>query len=181
MPIDEIFRLFEVRGEAAYGGEAVSQTQHALQAAALAERAGASPLLVAAALLHDVGHLTGEGDEGLAQAGVDAFHELVGADWLAARFRPETVQPVRLHVAAKRWLCATRPDYFERLSPASVQSLKVQGGPMSPEEARAFEAEPHWRDAVRLRSWDEAAKVAGAATPPLEHYRPALLTALAAP
>ena len=181
MIVDEILRLFAVRGPAAYGGEAVSQAEHALQAASLAERAGAVPALVAAALLHDIGHLTGDGDEGLAERGVDAAHETLGADWLAARFRREAVEPVRLHVAAKRYLCATKPDYFDRLSPASVLSLRVQGGPMSPAEVAAFEAGPYWRDAVRLRAWDEAAKVPGLATPPLEHFRPALLTALAAP
>lgn len=178
MPIDELFRLFAVRGEAAYGGEAVSQAQHALQAADLARRAGAAPTLIAAALLHDVGHLLGDGDEGRAEQGVDAAHERLGADWLAARFRPETVEPVRLHVAAKRYLCATKAEYFARLSPGSVLSLGLQGGPMSAEEARAFEAGPYWRDALRLRAWDEAAKVPGAATAPLESHRAVLEASL---
>lgn len=178
MPIDEIFALFASRGESAYGGEAVSQAQHALQAADLARRAGASDLLVAAALLHDVGHLLGDGDEGLAEQGVDAAHEAVGADWLARRFRPQTVEPIRLHVAAKRYLCAMKSDYFSRLSPASVLSLRLQGGPMTGEEVRAFEAGPFWRDALRLRAWDEAAKVPDAATTPLEGFRPVLEAAL---
>jgi len=178
MPIDELFRLFASRGEEAYGGEAVSQAQHALQAADLARRADAPAALVAAALLHDVGHLLGDGAEGLAQRGVDAAHEAVGADWLAARFRAETVEPVRLHVAAKRYLCATKADYFARLSPASVLSLRLQGGPMTAEEARAFEAKPFWRDALRVRAWDEAAKIPGAETTPLGGFRPVLEAAL---
>ena len=178
MILDEIFELFRCWGEAAYGGESVSQTQHALQSAELAERAGAAPALVGAALLHDIGHLLDQGDEGLAEAGIDARHEAGGAAWLARWFVPALTQPVRLHVAAKRYLCATNPGYLDRLSAASALSLGLQGGPMSPDEAHAFEATPHWRDALRLRSWDEAAKVSGAPTAELEHYRPTLVAAL---
>jgi gamma-butyrobetaine dioxygenase len=178
MIIDEIFALFRTRGEAAYGGEAVSQTQHALQSAQLAERAGASAALIGAALLHDVGHLLGPGDEGLAEAGVDARHEEAGARWLARWFVRDLTEPVRMHVAAKRYLCATKPDYLGRLSPASMRSLELQGGPMRAEQARDFEATPHCRDALRLRSWDEAAKVAGACTADFKHYQAALAASL---
>lgn len=178
MIIEVVFGLLRSRGEAAYGGEVVSQTQHALQTAQVAERAGASSALVGAALLHDLGHLLGPGDESLAEAGVDARHEDVGADWLARWFVPDLTEPVRLHVAAKRYLCATKPGYLARLSPASARSLELQGGPMRAEEAKAFEAIPAWRAALRLRSWDEAAKVADARTAELERYRTALAAAL---
>ena len=178
MVIDVIFGLFRSRGEALYGGEAVSQAQHALQTAQLAERAGAAPALVGAALLHDIGHLLGPGDERLADEKVDARHEALGADWLGRWFAPELTEPVRLHVAAKRYLCAARPGYFERLSPVSRRSLVLQGGPMGADEAKAFEADPRCREALRLRSWDEAAKAPGLPTPDLESYRGVLAVAL---
>jgi gamma-butyrobetaine dioxygenase len=169
--VDELIDLLQTRGQEAYYGEAVSQKEHALQTAALAEAAGASDELVVAALLHDVGHLINGLDEHIADQGMDGRHEEAGTTWLARAFGPAVTQPIKLHVAAKRRLCAVDADYAARLSPASLQSLKLQGGPMSPEELRAFEAEPFYRDAVRLRRWDDEAKVPGLDVPNLEHYR----------
>src|SRR5580658_149933 len=141
--VDEIMDLFARRGEAAYHGEAVSQTEHALQAAELAELEGAPDRLVVAALLHDVGHLLDGQDEDLAHRGVDGRHEEAGGAWLARHFGPEVIEPIRLHVAAKRYLCAVDPTYLDGLSPASRLSLSVQGGPMRAEERAQFEANPY--------------------------------------
>jgi phosphonate degradation associated HDIG domain protein len=169
--VEEIVALFERRGAEAYFGEAVSQLEHALQAAHQAVRENASNALVVAALLHDVGHLLHDLPEDVADGGVDARHEEVGETWLARHFGPEVTEPVRLHVAAKRYLCATDPEYCARLSPASVQSLALQGGPFGEAEVREFERHPYFREAVRLRRWDDAAKVPGLEVPGLEAYR----------
>src|SRR5690349_10889305 len=130
--VDTIAGLFASRGQALYFGEAVSEAEHALQAAHLAEREGAGDDLVAAALLHDIGHLLHGLGEDVADRGVDGRHEVAGHAWLARWFAPAVAEPVRLHVAAKRYLCATDPAYLARLSPASRQSLELQGGPFSP-------------------------------------------------
>lgn len=164
-------------GEAHYG-EGVSERAHALQCAALAERAGAPAVLIAAALLHDIGHLLHGLPETIAEQGIDAHHEDVGADWLARFFLPELVAPVRLHVAAKRYLVAIEPSYAGGLSPASARSLVLQGGPMDAAEARAFACLPWAREAVLLRRWDDSAKVVGRATPPLAHWRAHVRAAL---
>jgi len=177
---DEVLAVFARRGAGAYFGEAVSIAEHSLQTAHFAEKAGAEPALVVAALLHDIGHLIGDAPDSLAEWTVDARHEEVGSQWLAARFGPAVWQPVRLHVPAKRYLCATHPRYFERLSPASVVTLGLQGGPMSTSEVARFESEPYYRDALRLRAWDEEGKVAGLKTRTLEEYR-AMLESAAKP
>lgn len=134
-----------------YFGEDVTQLEHALQAAALAERDGASDSLVVAALLHDVGHLLHGLDENIAAQAVDARHETLAGEWLTAHFGPGVTEPVRLHVAAKRYLWAVDAAYVEGLSQASRDSLILQGGPKGEGELRAFEADPWWRDAVTLR------------------------------
>jgi [1-hydroxy-2-(trimethylamino)ethyl]phosphonate dioxygenase len=175
---DEVFAIFARRGDGAYFGETVSIAEHSLQTAHFAERGAAQPALVVAALLHDIGHLIGDAPDSLADWTVDAQHEQVGAHWLATRFGPAVAEPVRLHVPAKRYLCATHPKYFERLSAASVVTLGLQGGPMSASEIARFEAEPYYRDTLRLRAWDEEGKVAGLKTRGLRDYR-AILESLA--
>jgi [1-hydroxy-2-(trimethylamino)ethyl]phosphonate dioxygenase len=178
--IGEIFDLFRRRGGAEYGGERVSQLQHALQCAALAEAEGAPATLVAAALLHDIGHLIHTLGPSPAARGIDDRHERLGAEWLARRFAAPVSEPVRLHVDAKRYLTAAEPGYFATLSPASVRSLELQGGPFAPEAAALFIGLPHAADAVRLRRWDEAAKLAGKATPDLKHFRRSIEAGLTA-
>jgi [1-hydroxy-2-(trimethylamino)ethyl]phosphonate dioxygenase len=174
---DAIIAVLREHGDAAYFGEPVSQRAHALQCAALAVREGASPWLVGAALLHDIGHLLHGLDESIADEGVDARHEDAGHDWLARHFRVEVTEPVRLHVDAKRYLCAADPTYVAALSPASVQSLALQGGAFTRSQALAFADLPFAAEAIRLRRWDDAAKIAGLDVPDVEHYR-ALLTSL---
>lgn len=168
---DEITAIFAEKGKSAYFGEPVSQLEHALEAAQFAARDKAPDELIVAALLHDIGHLVHELPEDIADQGIDARHEQIGESWLAQRFGPEIFEPVRLHVAAKRYLCATNPEYLSRLSPASVQSLHLQGGPMSAQEVAQFETNPHFRDAVRLRLWDDQAKIPAYPTAELESYR----------
>jgi [1-hydroxy-2-(trimethylamino)ethyl]phosphonate dioxygenase len=175
---DEVLSIYGRGGSAAYFGEAVNMTEHGLQAAHFAQLADAPDALVIAALLHDIGHLIDSAPDDIADWTSDAQHELSGARWLAARFGPEVSEPVRLHVPAKRYLCATDPDYFTRLSPASVVTLKLQGGPMSRVQIAAFEAEARHREAVLVRQWDDQGKMAGLATPDLAHYR-ALIDRLA--
>jgi phosphonate degradation associated HDIG domain protein len=176
--VQRILTLFKERGDAAYIGEPVSQTEHALQSAWAAEKAQAGSSLIAAALLHDIGHLLHHLPEDCAQSGIDDGHEGLGARWAARWFGPEVSEPIRLHVPAKRFLCATEAGYFDRLSAASVLSLKLQGGPFSPREADAFRQHPHAAAALALRRWDEEAKLPGLATPDLEHFRPHLEAAL---
>ncbi len=169
--VDEICDLFATKGHAAYVGEPVSQLEHALQAAYHAEQAGATDTLVVAALLHDVGHLVHRLPEDAADHGIDTLHEKLGQAWLARYCGPAVTEPIRLHVAAKRYLCATDAEYLCQLSPASVQSLRLQGGPFGDEDVAEFEANPWYRESVALRRWDDLAKVPGMAVPGLEHYR----------
>src|ERR1022692_3735315 len=170
-PVERIAALFASEGAAGYLGEPVTQAVHMLQAAQLAEREGAGDALVAAALLHDVGHFTGTVSGQQLMEGTDNRHSHSGADWLAQWFGPEVTEPVRLHVAAKRYLCAVEPGYFDTLSAASVYTLNVQGGPMSPAEAAIFEADPAAGAALRLRRWDDAAKDPAARVPPFGYFQ----------
>ncbi len=176
-PSDEILDIFDKRGSEEYFGESVSMMEHALQAAYFAQIAAAPPELVAAALLHDVGHLVEEVPSDIGDWTVDAHHEVIGSRWLARRFPPAVSEPVRLHVPAKRYLLATDAKYFARLSPASIITLKLQGGPMTAQEAARFETEPFFKDAVRVRQWDDQGKISGLKTPGLGNYR-ALIDAL---
>jgi len=167
--VDEIESLYRRFGSEHYG-EGVSQLGHALQCAQLAERAGASPALIAAALLHDIGHLIEQAEDDYG----NHRHDRSGGAWLAERFGPEVSEPVRLHVAAKRYLCAVEPAYFDLLSPASVYSLEKQGGPMSPQEVAGFRAQAGQEAAVALRRWDDEGKIVDAQTPNFTHYCPLL-------
>ena len=169
---DELLAIYGRRGSEAYFGEAVTMLEHGLQAAYFARTRNASDTLVIAALLHDIGHLIEPVPDQLSDWTHDAGHERSGAHWLAAHFGPEVSEPVRLHVPAKRYLCATDPQYFRQLSAASVITLKLQGGPMSASEVAAFEAEPHWRDAIALRECDDQGKMSGFKAPDFESYRP---------
>jgi gamma-butyrobetaine dioxygenase len=169
-PYQALAPLLSSQGGRAYFGEVVSVATHMLQAGALAERSCAADAVVAAALLHDVGHILGP-----ESTTSDAHHEDRGAAYLARWFGSNVCEPVRLHVAAKRYLCAVEADYYARLSDASRHSLKLQGGPMSAEEARAFETLTAWSAAVVVRRCDDAAKDPEAATVTLEYFRPLLL------
>jgi [1-hydroxy-2-(trimethylamino)ethyl]phosphonate dioxygenase len=169
--VNEIVELFARQGGDAYFGEPVSQLEHALQTAFQAEQEGAPGDLIAAALLHDVGHLLSKLPEDIADHGVDGWHEHVGAAWLARYFQPSVTEPIRLHVAAKRYLCSVDAEYKQRLSAASIQSLALQGGPMSDDEVREFETSAYAREGVRLRRWDDLAKMVGLKTPGLSQYQ----------
>ncbi len=168
---DEVLAIFEKKGESAYYGEDVSQLEHALQAAHWARHEGASDALTVAALVHDIGHLLEDIPEDTADSGVDAKHEEIGEKWLAARFGKDVFEPVYLHVSAKRYLCATDSTYFGKLSAASIQSLALQGGPMTKTEASEFETNEFYREAVALRTWDDKAKLPGFATASIGEYR----------
>ena len=170
--IAEIAHRLDINGQHRYGLSDVNQIQHGLQAAWLAEQAADPPSLIAAALMHDIGHMLHDLGENPAEAGIDDRHEDVGHAFLLVYFGPEVTEPVRLHVAAKRYLCGKEEDYFAKLSRDSVLSLALQGGPMSDEEIAAFERLPHWQEAVRLRRYDEGAKVKGQQTPPLARFLP---------
>lgn len=168
--VQEILGVYGARGAGAYFGERVSMTEHGLQAAHFARAESAPEPLVLAALLHDVGHLLEDVPDAIEDWRSDARHEEVGARWLARRFGAGVSEPVRLHVPAKRYLCATDASYFRMLSPASVHTLGLQGGPMNAQEIALFEKEPYHREAVRVRRWDDQGKVAGLQTAALEDY-----------
>jgi phosphonate degradation associated HDIG domain protein len=169
--LDRIDKLFAERGSEEYRGEAVTQLEHALQAATLAERDGLGAEGIVAALLHDIGHLLHGRGEDCASEGIDDRHEELGVRFLSRCFGPAVTEPIRLHVAAKRYLTAARPGYFDDLSPASIQSLELQGGPMTPSEVREFEANPCFSLAVKVREYDDCAKVVGQSTSPFAHFR----------
>jgi len=167
--LDEIRAAFAKRGDDTYG-EGVSQLEHALQCASCAERDGAAPALIAATLLHDIGHLVHNLPQDIADQGIDAQHESLGSAFLSQHFGPDVTEPVRLHVAAKRYLATTERGYHDLLSPASIQSLHLQGGLMSVEERARFAKERFAEDAIKLRRWDDEGKIVGARTPDLAHF-----------
>jgi len=169
-PVTHVLECFRLRGNSSYGKEAVSQLEHALQAAHFAEQANAPPQLINACLLHDVGHLLHDLPEDAPDHHIDDQHKQLGAAWLMERFVPEVVKPIRLHVAAKRYLCAVDSEYMAVLSPPSVQSLELQGGPMTETQAAHFEQHPHFAEAIKLRRYDDQAKIPNLKTPSLEHY-----------
>jgi phosphonate degradation associated HDIG domain protein len=171
--LDEVLNTYREHGHRLYG-ESVTELQHALQCATFARQAGEPPVVVAAALLHDYGHLCHQLGEDIADHGVDARHEHIGANLLRGLFVDEIVDAGRLHVAAKRYLCWKNPAYLDELSEASRQSLRLQGGPMTDLEAREFEREPHFELALRVRRYDDMGKVPGMETPGLDSFRPLL-------
>ena len=168
--LKDLERIFRDHGHIGYDGEPVSQLEHALQCAELAESAGASPELVTATLLHDLGHLLNRQGDTPTARGIDDQHQYYAIPFLRPLFPPAVVEPIRLHVEAKRALCALEPEYLDRLSEDSVRSLALQGGVHSPAEARAFLDKPFAAEAMRLRRWDDQGKAAGRTTPPLEHF-----------
>jgi [1-hydroxy-2-(trimethylamino)ethyl]phosphonate dioxygenase len=169
--VDEVFELLASGGGEAYFCEPVTVLEHSLQAAWFVQRAGADEPLITAALLHDLGHLMhGEGEDA-ATRGLDTQHEELAVAALGEHLPPSVLDPIRLHVAAKRYLCFAKPDYLRALSPASVQSLALQGGPMGAAESEAFLVLPHARAALSLRRADDAAKVRDLKVPQLDAYR----------
>jgi len=170
--LERIAELLTLKAGNQYGLSAINQRQHALQAAWLAEKMGCSDALIAASLLHDIGHMVHDLGENPAEDGIDDQHEERGHEFLRLWFGPEVTEPVRLHVVAKRYLCATESDYFSKLSKDSVVSLSLQGGPMSPGEVAAFDAIPESGAAVQLRRFDEQAKVRALETPGVRHFLP---------
>jgi [1-hydroxy-2-(trimethylamino)ethyl]phosphonate dioxygenase len=175
--IDDLIDLLNTRGGSAYFGEPVSVLEHSLQAAHSAELAGAGPAAISAALLHDVGHMLHGLDEDIAHRGLDGMHEEVAAEWLSRWFGEDVTMPIRLHVPAKRFLCWQDRGYLERLSPSSIESLALQGGPMTDDQAAAFLRNPFAQSAIALRHWDDEAKVPGLSVPDAAHYLPTLQTA----
>ena len=169
---DQIFHVLERRGAGRYGLSAVTQKQHALQSAQLAAKRGLGDALVIAALFHDLGHLLVGDDVDLSEQGIDDRHEETSANALQTLFGRAVAEPVRLHVAAKRYLCAVNPAYHDKLSEDSRRSLLLQGGPMSAPEVAAFDKLEHRAAALALRMIDDEAKVVGLPTADLDSYRP---------
>ena len=169
--VDEIFAAYINKGSRAYGGERINQLEHALQAAMLAEQAGAEASLIVASLLHDYGHLIHSFGDDVFRSGIDDRHEILGAEKLSAFFGDAVTMLIRMHVQAKRYLCAIDSQYMNNLSPASSWSLKLQGGPFTVIESNEFIKRPFAEKAAELRRWDESAKQFGLQTPNLEHFR----------
>ena len=170
LTIDDIDTLFARHGATMYSGEPVTQLEHALQTAQLAEQAGADDELVTAALLHDLGHLLNDQGESPTLRGIDDLHQFFALPFLRGVFGERLLCAIKWHVDAKRYLCATRPAYWAGLSEDSKRSLELQGGVFTGDEATRFIAQIHAPDAVQLRQWDDQAKAVAKATPPLSHY-----------
>jgi phosphonate degradation associated HDIG domain protein len=168
-PLTEIETFFKTDGHLVYG-EAITQLEHALQCAHLAEQAGASDALIVAALFHDVGHMLHRDAAAALAKGNDDKHEILGAKFLSRWFAPDVTQPVAFHVSAKRYLCAREAQYENSLSVISQHTLRLQGGVMTAEQADEFAATAYAMDGVSLRRWDDLAKVKNLSTPPWEHF-----------
>ena len=168
---NEIAELFSARIGDEYLGEDVKLVEHMLQCGDLAKEAGAPDYLVVASLLHDIGHLLVDDAVGAQDSGIDMHHDAVGARWLEERFPSTVSEPVRLHVAAKRYLVTTNHDYLSKLSHASVQTLYMQGGPLNQDEVIEFISREGAEDAVRVRLWDDLAKVRDKPTSTLLEFK----------
>ncbi|MEM9568047.1 MAG: phosphonate degradation HD-domain oxygenase [Cyanobacteria bacterium P01_E01_bin.34] len=168
--LDTIEQLYRVRGSQQYGNEAVSQLEHALQCATLAQERGASNATITACFLHDIGHLLHNLGEDIAERGVDDHHEYRAIPYLKSLFGPEVTEPIRLHVNAKRYLCAIDEGYWASLSSASQRSLKLQGGVFSESDAKTFIQQPFASEAVELRQCDDLAKVTNKTTPTIATF-----------
>jgi phosphonate degradation associated HDIG domain protein len=167
LSLEDITHLLATRGVNQYGREAVSQLEHALQCAQWAEKSGETPATVVAALLHDLGHLLAPGGDTAEQ---DDLHQYIAIPFLRGLLPAAVLEPIRLHVDAKRYLCTMEPGYLETLSPASQHSLELQGGAFGLVECARFAEQAFAQEAIRLRRYDDLAKVPGRATPPLPHY-----------
>jgi len=187
LSIPDILQLLNSRATTWYGQEAVSQLEHALQCAQLAENAGESDSTVAAALLHDLGHMLSQNQALIEDADPDAhpekddLHQFVALPFLRSLFPDAVLEPIKLHVDAKRYLCAVDAAYWEALSPASKHSLVLQGGAFDAAQVHAFEALPFCQEAVRLRRYDDLAKVPGAPTAGLAHFSQTMARVALAP
>ncbi|MDY7545531.1 HD domain-containing protein [Glaciimonas sp. CA11.2] len=170
LSIPEICGLFEDGGHAMYSGEPVSQREHALQTATLAAQAGATSELICAALLHDLGHLLNPQGETPSERGIDDTHQYFAIPYLRGLFSPAVLEPIRMHVDAKRYLCAIDSTYYDQLSDDSKRSLALQGGVFSTHAAAEFIARPYAADAVSLRLWDDLAKDADMVTPAMPYF-----------
>ena len=178
LALNDLVDIYTGRATGQYGLALINQLAHAVQSAHHARAQGLSSSVVVAALLHDIGHMVHElGDHPAAQ-GIDDEHELIGANWLACHFEENVTEPIRLHVAAKRYLCTVEADYFSKLSKDSIESLTLQGGRMSEAEVADFQQSLYWKDAVALRRIDEMAKDPKGPMPHFEEFTNELLNSM---
>jgi len=179
--IESIINLFTEKGSKLYGAEAVSQLEHALQCASLAEASCQNHELITACLLHDLGHLIHDLGDNPASKGIDDKHEHRAMPLLKQMFSPAVIEPIRFHVVAKRYLCSVVPEYWDSLSAGSKRSLELQGGIFSPEQAEQFIQQPYAQDAVQLRIFDDKAKISNLSTPNLNHFTQFMTASLISP
>lgn len=178
LALNDLVDIYTGRATGQYGLALINQLAHAVQSAHHAREQGLSSSIVVAALLHDIGHMVHQlGDHPAAQ-GIDDQHEMIGANWLARYFEEDVTEPIRLHVAAKRYLCTVEADYFSKLSKDSIESLVLQGGQMSEAELKTFQASPYWQDAVALRRIDEMAKDPHGPMPNFEEFTKEMLLSM---
>jgi predicted HD phosphohydrolase len=178
LALTDLVDIYTDRATGQYGLALINQLAHAVQSAHHARAQCLSSSVVAAALLHDIGHMVHQLGEHPAAQGIDDQHEMIGANWLARYFEEDVTEPIRLHVAAKRYLCTVETDYFSKLSKDSIESLVLQGGQMSEAELKTFQASPYWQDAVALRRIDEMAKDPKGPMPHFEEFTKELLSSM---
>lgn len=178
LALSNLIEIYNGRATGLYGLTLINQLAHAVQSGHHARAQSLSPSVVVAALLHDIGHMVHHLGEHPAAQGIDDEHEVIGADWLERYFEEDVTEPIRLHVAAKRYLCTVEDDYFSKLSKDSIESLALQGGRMTETEVAIFQNSPYWQDAVALRRIDEIAKDPKGPMPPFADFTPEILSAL---